>query len=111
MTQSSAIKVGARMYAVACLDDDDFDVLLDQHGVIDDDVKSFIDYDEQLIAVRQRLQLDHRHELIIHELIHAAAADAGMSQDDRSEAVIAALAPRLNAMLTGLITVLRDVSH
>lgn len=108
--QSSAIRVGARTYAVASLSDDDFDVLLAQKGVHDDDVKSFIDYDEQLVAVRERLRLDHRRELVVHELCHAAAADAGIKQDERSEEIIAMLAPRLNSMLAnGLAAVLREV--
>lgn len=106
---SSAIKMGARTYAVVCLSDDDFDTLLAQKRVYDSEVKSFIDYDEQFVAVRQRLLPDHRRELVIHELIHAAAMDAGIVQDDRSEEIIAALAPRLNGMLlSGLNAVLRE---
>lgn len=113
MMQSSAIKIGARTYAIACLSDDDFDQILALKGVYDDDVKSFIDYDEQLIVVRERLQADHRRELITHELVHAALDDAGCPQDERSEQIIAALSPRLNDMImNGLIIVLKETcSH
>src|ERR1035438_9391749 len=98
MMQSSAIRMGARTWAIACLSDEDFDVLLAQKGVYDLDIKSFVDYYEQLVAVRSRLRPDHRQELVVHELVHVALEDAGVVQDERSEQVIAALAPRLNGM-------------
>lgn len=105
---SSAIKVGARTYAVACIDDVDFDLLLAQRGIIDGDVKSFIDYDEQLVVVRARLTTDHRRELIVHELIHAALADSGAEQGEASERLVSVLAPRMSEMLAGLNDVLKD---
>ena len=102
--------MGARTYAIACLTDEDFDLILAQRAVHDGDIKSFIDYDEQLIVVRSRLQPDHRRELIVHELIHAAAADAGLQQNDITEGLIAALAPRLSVMLVdGLNDVLDEL--
>jgi hypothetical protein len=91
------------------LDDGDFDVVLAQRGVHDASVKSFIDYDEQLIGVRARLCSDHRRELIVHELVHAMVEDAGIVQDDRVEQIVTAMAPRLNSLLDGgLLSVLRE---
>lgn len=102
--------MGARTYAIAGLNDEEFDLLLAQKGVFDDEVKSFIDYDEQLIVVRNRLSPDHRSELVIHELIHACIEDSGMQQDERIEAFVTALSPRINSLFAeGLASVMREV--
>ena len=109
MMSSSAIKIGARTYAIASLSDEDFDVLLSRKIEPDGDIKSFIDYDEQLIVVRGRLRPDHKRELIIHELIHACVEDAGLQQE---EGFIRSIAARLNSLIDeNLFDVLREVCH
>lgn len=105
--KSSAIKVGNRIYSIVGLDDELFDIVLAQHRVYDNGIKSFIDYDEQMVIVRNRLQPDHQQELIIHELIHACIEDSGVEQDEK---FVAVLAPRLSSLLSsGLEKVLLDL--
>jgi hypothetical protein len=58
--QSSAIRVGARLYSIVSLDDENFDILLSQKNVHDSAIKSFVDYDEQLIVIRDRLSQEHK---------------------------------------------------
>lgn len=109
--RSSAINVGNRCYSIASLNDEDFDLILYQKNVVDvAAVKSFVDYDDQLIVVREKLSSDHKQELVLHELIHACLEDAGNSQVDVVEEFVTILAPRLSALLSsGLIDVLNDV--
>jgi len=108
--RSSAIKVGARTYAITNLNDADFDLLLAQKGVVDGEVKSFIDYDEQLIVVRDNLRPDHKRELVIHELIHAELDDIGYQQDVVSERLVRIIAARVHLLLDrGLVDVLHEV--
>jgi Zn-dependent peptidase ImmA (M78 family) len=94
------------------LDDELFNLLLAQKGVTEvDDIKSFTDYDEQLVAVRSRMRPDHRRELVMHELLHAALDDTGIEQDERSEKLISVLAPRIVQLLdASLVDVLQEVS-
>jgi Zn-dependent peptidase ImmA (M78 family) len=99
MMRSSAIKVGARTYAIACLEDEEFELLLAQKGIHNESIKSFIDYDEQLIVLRNRLHPEHIRELILHELIHACLEDSGVTQDEIVEQFVSVLAPRLNDLL------------
>lgn len=107
--QSSFIRIGARTYSVALLDDADFDLLLAQQEVIDSEIKSFIDYDEQLIIVRARLCDDHKRELVLHELIHACLEDSGACQNEVTEAFVSVMAPRLNLAFDDIQTVLGDL--
>jgi hypothetical protein len=93
--KSSAIKVGNRVYSIASVDDATFDLVLSQKGVQDPEIKSFIDYDDQLILVRDRLQSDHKKELLLHELLHSCMEDSGMVQDEFVENFIKVLSPRL----------------
>lgn len=103
--RSSIINIGSRVYSIASLDDESFDVILAQNGVIDDTVKSFIDYDSQLILVRMRLNEDHRRELLLHEIIHACIEDAGV-HDEHIERFVSILAPRLVQLIDNLPEVL-----
>jgi microcystin degradation protein MlrC len=109
--QSSAIRVGARLYSIVSLDDENFDILLSQKNVHDSAIKSFVDYDEQLIVIRDRLSQEHKQELVLHELLHACAEDAGISQDQAFETFVGMFSPRLNDLVfNGLFSVLRDVT-
>jgi len=93
--KSSAIKIGNRVYSTASLDDDTFNLVLSQKGVIDSEIKSFIDYDDQVILIRDSLQEDHKKELLLHELIHACIEDSGAIQDEIVEKFVRILSPRL----------------
>lgn len=105
--------MGNRTYTLTTLSDDDFHHLLTSLTSEDDvsDVKSFIDYDDQLICVRDRLKPDHKQELFVHELIHACAEDAGVTQDDKTESIIRAFAPRISTLMSeGLLDVIADMT-
>lgn len=95
-------KIGARAYDIAIVDDVDFFCELEKRGCNDTDVKSFIDYDDQLIFVRQSLKSDHVRELILHELLHACVEDSGVNahENNAHEVFVSAVAPRLNHLLT-----------
>lgn len=98
------IKVGNRLYEILVLSDEDFDHILLKKRITDSDIKSFIDYDDQIICVRSKLKKDHRQELIIHELLHACAEDAGIHQDQNFEAFVRSFSPRLSSLFSeGLI--------
>ena len=74
----------------------------------DHDVKGFIDYDEQLIAIRSRLKPDHQRELIVHEVLHACVEDSGTMIDrDLAESIVSLMAPRLSTLIEDLVTVLK----
>lgn len=98
--RSTAIKVGNRTYSIALLNDVEFDSALSCYGLCDEDVKSFIDYDDQIIVVREKLREDHRQELVLHELIHACINDVGLKQDEHVEQFVSVLAPRLSCLLS-----------
>ena len=100
MMRSNTIKVGARTYTLICLEDKEFELLLEQRGVHNESIKSFIDYDEQLIALRQKLRPEHIRELILHELIHACLEDSGVTQNEEAEQFVSVLAPRLNDLMS-----------
>jgi Zn-dependent peptidase ImmA (M78 family) len=107
---STSIKVGNRLYAVASLRDDVFDLILSQRNVHDLDVKSFVDYDDQVIIVRDRLTAAHKQELILHELVHACLYDSGIVNDEHAEQFVSALAPRLSCLFSeGLIDLLTKI--
>ena len=109
--QSTAIKVGNRTFSIALLNDVDFDQILFCHGVNDKDIKSFVDYDDQIIIVRNKLQADHRQELILHELIHVCLGDVGISETEQMEQYTSILAPRLSCLLSsGLFDVLEELT-
>lgn len=91
------------------MSDKDFDLLLAQKNVKDDDIKSFIDYDEQLIVFRSRLMPDHCRELILHELLHAMLIDSTSIQDEYTEQFISKLAPRLVGALNAIQIVFKEV--
>lgn len=96
------ILVGNRVYNIDSVDDSRFDASLLARGVSQEDVpgvKSFIDYDNQVILVRSRLQRDHRRELVTHELLHACLEDSGAVQTDEHEKFVRALAPRLHQLI------------
>lgn len=98
-TKLIPIEIGCRKYFITFLNDEDFDLYLSQKNVYDVSVKSFIDYDEQLIGVRDKLKNDHKQELIVHELLHACAEDAGMDQDENFEKFVRSFSPRLTCLL------------
>jgi hypothetical protein len=107
--KSKNIKVGNRKYTILLLTDEDFDQTLSKKGVDDVDIKSFIDYDDQIICVRSRLKQDHRQELILHELLHACAEDAGLKQDEKFEEFVLSFSPRLSVLISsGLQDILID---
>lgn len=106
--KSSAIKIGNRTYSIASIDDESFDLFLSQRGVIDDEIKSLIDYDDQLILVKENLNKDHRKELILHEILHACIEDAGINQDENVENFIKVLSPRLSCLIDDIPTVLNE---
>lgn len=99
--QLNHIKIGARNYQIKFVDDHTFyDFLLKKSNDKNYfNAKSFIDYDEQIIVIRDSLQEDHKQELLLHELLHACVEDAGFIQDFEVEKFISALAPRLNQLL------------
>ena len=105
---SSAIKIGNRTYSIASIDDESFDLFLFQRGFEDDEIKSLIDYDDQLILVRDKLQKDHKKELILHEILHSCIEDSGMQQDEITENFIRVLSPRLSCLIDDLPTLLNE---
>ncbi len=106
--KSSSIKIGNRTYSIASIDDESFDSLLLRKGISDDEIKSFIDYDDQLILVREKLQKDHRQELILHEILHSCIEDSGIVQDEFVENFIRILSPRLIGLIEYLPGVLNE---
>jgi hypothetical protein len=93
---TSEIKIGARTFTIASVDDQKFDALLGRACIEPDDViKSFVDYDNQLIVVRHRLPGDYKRELVLHEIIHVCLEDSGFAQDDVVEQFVSILSPRL----------------
>lgn len=106
--KSSAIKIGNRTYSIASIDDESFDLFLAQRGVIDDQIKSLVDYDDQLILVREKLQKDHKKELILHEILHSCIEDAGVQQDENIENFIRILSPRLVCLIDDISMVINE---
>ena len=106
--KSSAIKVGNRIYSIASVDDSTFDLVLSQKGVQDPEIKSFIDYDDQIILVRDRLQDNHKKELLLHEILHSCLEDSGMVQDEFAENFIKVLSPRLIGIIEELPSILLE---
>lgn len=108
--KSSSILVGNRSYDVVSLNDEDFDQILFKKDAYDPQVKSFIDYDDQLICVREKLKPDHKQELVLHELLHACADDAGIDQDEKFESFVRSFSPRLSSLLScGLQNVISKI--
>ena len=107
--QSSAIKIGSRTFAIALLDDRTFDQILSRRTNEPEPVKSFIDYDDQLICVREKLKYDHKRELILHEILHACLDDSGIDDDD-NERLISILAPRLIGLVDNLPIILDELT-
>ena len=97
---STSIKIGNRMYSIASLCDEDFDLILMKYRIFDQEIKSFIDYDDQIIVVREKLPIDYQQELILHELLHACLNDAGIEQGKDDERFINILAPRLSSLIS-----------
>jgi len=106
--QSSAIKIGSRTFAIASLDDETFEQILSRHSSETCSIKSFIDYDDQLICVREKLKSDHKRELILHEILHACIDDSGSNIDD--EQFISILAPRLVQIINNLPLILSELT-
>jgi hypothetical protein len=107
--QSNDIKVGSKCYSVYAVDDETFDLILAQKSIYDSEIKSFIEYDDQLIIVRARLSPEHRHELVLHELLHACLEDAGIQQTDDHETFIKILSPRINSLIdSGLFNLIKQ---
>lgn len=105
---TSTVTVGSRIYVVRSLTDDVFDTLLNERGISDtSSIKSFIDYDDQLIAVRDRLQYDHKRELILHEILHACLEDTGTQE--HHEKLVSLLAPRLVQLVDDLPVIISSV--
>lgn len=105
----SNIKIGNRTYSIISADDEYFDLHLLQKGVVDDDIKSFIDYDDQTILVRKKLQKDHKRELILHEILHSCIEDSGTNQDEIVEKFIRILSPRLIGLIEDLPDILNEI--
>ena len=101
--------MGNRIYSIASVDDPTFDLVLSQKGVRDPEIKSFIDYDDQIILVRDRLQDDHKKELILHEVLHSCLEDSGMVQDEIVENFIRILSPRLTGIIKELHLTLTEL--
>lgn len=110
--KSATVIVGARSYDIAVLDYEAFTHELASRSVTNEFIKSFIDYDDQLVVVNDSLKSDHKRELIIHELLHACLEDSGAEINDKiSEQLIRALSPRLNQLLSaGLIETLDSLT-
>ena len=106
---SSIINIGAKRYSVASLSDDDFNFLLAKKSICDDDIKAFIDYDDQYIVVRDRLSKEHKRELILHEILHALLEDAGIEQCAETERLIQTIAPRINSSIHEIQVIMRDM--
>lgn len=93
------IKIGALIYEIVEVEDTEFDHALAKLGILDPNIKSFVNYDQQVIMLRSSISRRRKDELIIHELLHAMLEDAGFIQTEESEKVISSLAPRLNEVL------------
>lgn len=109
--KSATINVGNRLYTILMIDDEDFDFILSKKGIVDDSIKSFIDYDDQLICVRKCLKPDHCQELILHELLHACADDAGICQDELFEIFVRSFAPRLSSLFSSGLKDVIDICY
>lgn len=107
---SNSVDVGSRTYDIKFVDDKTFVETLQSYNVADDDlnnIKSFINYDVQLIMVRASLKSDHKRELIFHELLHAFIEDSGIQLDkDVIEQFVSALAPRMTQLFEQINTVM-----
>lgn len=104
-----SIKIGARTYKIMIVVNELFEQLLAERNVSENefcDIKSFIDYDSQVIAIRSILSKEHQRELLIHELLHAWIDDSGIVQDEHAERFISVLAPRINDSVEQLFQLL-----
>lgn len=95
----STIKIGNKSYSIGIVDVETFNVYLSQKNIFDNDVKSFIDYDEQIILIKNSYSKEYIHELLIHELLHACFTDSGFEQDEMAEKLISVLSPRIACLL------------
>lgn len=98
--QSKTIKVGNRRYSVAVVDIETFNLYLHQKNIFDADVKSFVDYDEQIILIKDSLSTELKQELLIHEILHACLADSGIMMDDEAEKFVTMISPRVSALIS-----------
>lgn len=105
--KSSDIKIGNRTYSLISIERDTFDQLLASKRVYDEDVKSFVDYDEQIIVVREELTVEHKRELLLHEIIHACIADSGVD-NEHVEQFVSLLSPRLACIIDKLNNLIDD---
>jgi len=112
--QSTCIKIGSRKYDIAIVDDETFDISIAERHQQDNEnlIKSFVDYDDQIIMVRGSLHADLKRELVIHEILHACFEDSGViDQDEKYESLIRILSPRISSLIIeqNLIKKLRNV--
>lgn len=109
---SCNIKIGSRVYSIISVDDDSFETYLCKLDLVENkDIKSFIDYDEQLVLIRQRLKRDHKRELVLHEIIHACLEDSGASQMIDVEHFVSILSPRLIQIVDQLASVIHEITE
>jgi Zn-dependent peptidase ImmA (M78 family) len=98
MKELDIIQIGNREFAIVQTDDEVFDHYLLKAGVeLNDlrDIKSFVDYDENMILIRKRLDENHKRELLIHELLHASLEVQCIPQDESTEKFITMISPRV----------------
>lgn len=108
---SSSIKIGSRLYSVGIIDDESLDVFLSQKYQTEDvEIKSLIDYDDQIILVKNSLGALRKEELVVHEILHACLEDSGYDQSEASENIITCMAPRLASIIRSqLPALLHDI--
>ena len=112
MKKTKSINIGSRKYEIILADDELFFSFLSKKNQSDfEEAKSFVDYDDQVIFIRDALKSDFKRELLIHELMHACLEDSGIIlQDEVCEAFIKAISPRLNGLLSNnLVNLLKDI--
>lgn len=107
--QSTSIKIGSRTYSIGVIDNESFDIFLQQkHQIADSSIKSLVDYDDEVILVRDSYSTKMKRELILHEILHACLEDSMFSQDERSEEFISVLTPRLSSLICGQLECVFD---
>lgn len=107
--QCTNIKIGAKTYSIGIISNEDFDLQLSQYSVNDETIKSFIDYDNQIILIREGFSIEYTRELILHEMIHAFLADVGIETDEKVEQFVSILSPRMNDAFENIVQVFDDL--
>ena len=115
MNGNYTLKIGSKMWSLRVVPSQQFDAILLSHDQPASDKLGFIDYHLQTMIVRGDCHPDARAEAVIHEILHAALADAGIASIrfdpvvDLSESVVSILGARLLGVLRENTACLREL--